>query len=38
VELDPNQVVALASMAMIYADEGDVPQASKVARMINLPL
>ena len=32
VELDPNQVVALVSMAMIYADKGDLPQALKIAR------
>jgi len=31
VELDPNQVVALVSMAMIYADRGDLPQALKIA-------
>ena len=32
VELDPNQVVALVSMAMIYADKGDLPQALQIAR------
>jgi len=32
VELDPNQVVALVSMAMIYADKGDLPEALKIAR------
>jgi TolB-like protein/Tfp pilus assembly protein PilF len=32
VELDPNQVVALVSMAMIYADKGDLPQALTIAR------
>jgi len=31
-ELDPNQVVALVSMAMIYADKGDLPEALKCAR------
>jgi adenylate cyclase len=31
-ELDPNQVVALVSMAMIYADKGDLAEAIKVAR------
>ena len=31
-ELDQNQVVALVSMAMIYADKGDLPQALKIAR------
>ncbi len=31
VELDPNQVVALVSMAMIYADKGDLPEALKIA-------
>ncbi len=32
VELDPNQVVALVSMAMIQADKGDLPEALKIAR------
>ncbi len=32
VELDPNQVVALVSMAMIYADKGDLTEALKIAR------
>jgi len=32
VELDENQVIALVSMAMIYADKGDLPQALKIAR------
>jgi TolB-like protein/Tfp pilus assembly protein PilF len=32
VELDPNQVVALVSMAMIYADKGDLAEALKIAR------
>ncbi|MGA2859662.1 MAG: protein kinase [Candidatus Sulfotelmatobacter sp.] len=32
VELDPNQVVALVSMAMIYADKGDLQQALQIAR------
>lgn len=32
VELDPNQVVALASMAMIYADKGDLSEALEIAR------
>jgi tetratricopeptide (TPR) repeat protein len=32
VELDPNQVVALVSMAMIYADKGEIAEALKVAR------
>ena len=32
VELDPNQVVAVVSMAMIYADKGVLPQALKIAR------
>jgi len=32
VELDPNQVVALVSMAMIHADKGDLPEALKIAR------
>jgi tetratricopeptide (TPR) repeat protein len=32
VELDPNQVVALVSMAMIYADRGDLQQALQIAR------
>ncbi|HMD50766.1 MAG TPA: hypothetical protein VKG79_16760, partial [Bryobacteraceae bacterium] len=32
VELDPNQVVALVSMAMIHADKGDLPQALAIAR------
>jgi serine/threonine-protein kinase len=31
-ELDENQVVALVSMAMIYADEGDLSEALKIAR------
>ncbi len=31
VELDPNQVVDLVSMAMIYADKGDLPEALKIA-------
>ncbi len=31
-ELDPNQVVALVSMAMIYADKGDLREAIKIAR------
>jgi len=31
-ELDENQVVALVSMAMIYADKGDLPEALKIAR------
>ena len=31
-ELDPNQVVALVSMAMIHADRGDMREALKVAR------
>jgi len=31
-ELDPNQVLALVSMAMIYADKGDLRQALKIAR------
>ena len=32
VELDPNQVVALASMVMIHADKGEIAQALKIAR------
>ena len=32
VELDPNQVVALASMVMIHADKGEISQALKIAR------
>jgi tetratricopeptide (TPR) repeat protein len=32
VELEPNQVVALVSMAMIYADKGDLPKALKIAQ------
>ncbi len=32
VELDPNQVVALASMVMIYADKGEIAHALKIAR------
>ena len=32
VELDPNQVVALASMVMIHADKGELAQALKIAR------
>jgi tetratricopeptide (TPR) repeat protein len=32
VDLDPNQVVALVSMAMIHADSGDLHEALKVAR------
>jgi TolB-like protein/Tfp pilus assembly protein PilF len=31
VELDPNQVVALASMVMIHADKGEIAQALKIA-------
>ena len=31
-ELDPNQVVALASMVMIHADKGEIAQALKIAR------
>jgi TolB-like protein len=31
-ELDPNQVVALVSMAMLYADMGDLAEAIKIAR------
>ena len=32
VELDPNQVVALVSMVMIYAAKGDIAEALKIAR------
>ena len=32
VELDPNQVVALASMVMIHASKGEIDQALKIAR------
>ncbi|MGB8061456.1 MAG: protein kinase [Candidatus Sulfotelmatobacter sp.] len=32
VELDPNQVVALASMVMIHTDKGEIAQALKIAR------
>ncbi|HTS56998.1 MAG TPA: protein kinase [Terriglobales bacterium] len=32
VELDQNQVVALVSMAMIYADKGDLAEALQIAR------
>ncbi len=32
VELDPNLVVALVSMAMIHADKGEFPEALKIAR------
>jgi TolB-like protein/Flp pilus assembly protein TadD len=32
VELEPNQVVGLVSMAMIYADQGDLRKALKIAR------
>jgi tetratricopeptide (TPR) repeat protein len=32
VELDPNQVVALASMVMIHAHKGEIAQALKIAR------
>lgn len=32
VELDPNQVIALVSMAMIYADKDDLDEALKIAR------
>ncbi len=32
IELDPNQVVALVSMAMIRADQGDLQEAVKIAR------
>ena len=32
VELDPNQVVALASMVMIHADKGEIVQALNIAR------
>jgi TolB-like protein/Flp pilus assembly protein TadD len=32
-ELDPNQVVALASMVMIYTDKGEITQALKIARL-----
>ncbi|HUO15775.1 MAG TPA: protein kinase [Verrucomicrobiae bacterium] len=31
-ELDPNQIVALASMAMIHADKGNMAEALKIAR------
>ena len=31
-ELDQNQVVALVSMAMMYADRGELPEALKIAR------
>jgi TolB-like protein/Tfp pilus assembly protein PilF/predicted Ser/Thr protein kinase len=31
-ELDPNQVVALVSMAMLFADRGDLAEAIKIAR------
>jgi TolB-like protein/Flp pilus assembly protein TadD/predicted Ser/Thr protein kinase len=31
-ELDPNQVVALVSMAMLYADMGDLAEGIKIAR------
>ncbi len=31
-ELDPNQVVALVSMAMIYADQGEIREAVKIAQ------
>ena len=31
-ELDPNQVVALVSMAMLYADRGDLAEGIKIAR------
>ncbi len=32
VELDPNQVIALVSMAMIHADKGNLVEALKIAR------
>jgi hypothetical protein len=32
-EQDANQAVALVSMAMIYADKGDLPEALKIARV-----
>jgi tetratricopeptide (TPR) repeat protein len=32
IELDPNQVIALVSMAMIYADKGNLTEALKIAR------
>lgn len=32
IELKPNQVVALVSMAMIYADKGELAEALKIAR------
>jgi len=32
VELDPNQVIALVSMTMIYADKGNLQEALKIAR------
>jgi tetratricopeptide (TPR) repeat protein len=31
-ELDPNQVVGLVSMAMLYADRGELAEALKIAR------
>ena len=34
VQLDENQVVALVSMTMIYADKGDLAEALKIARRI----